>query len=493
MHLPPRALPRRIGFAFIILIVATWLAVGGALFVVLRGLHGSETQARLTDIVVPLTARLRTAVAAGQGVETVIADLEGQLAGTGVGVYAQLADGRVVGVGGSWGSLEGLSVDPSLARGDLEQGTYRAADGTTWAWSASILRAVNVRGARALIVATPDRSSADALGDLLKALPAVILLSLAVGIPIAIWLARSVTTPLRRLMVATDALATAPDGPDAPPLELEGPEEVQELTARFEGMRHELHDSRRREAELLADLRHDLRTPLTAIEGFAEALVDGTAKGPAADRAARAIVEEAHRIDALVDGLGDLERLRNGAALRPERLDARVMVEEAVARFTPAAHAAGVDLEAVPALPGLELTADRTAVQRILANLVANALAAVGSQGGTDAATPRHHVQVEVAPAADATTGRPGVMIAVTDDGPGFPPGTAERAFDRFYRADPARTGPGSGLGLAIVRELAVAHGGRAYAENLSPHGARVSVVLPVTPALTPPAGEIGA
>jgi two-component system OmpR family sensor kinase len=70
----------------------------------------------------------------------------------------------------------------------------------------------------------------------------------------------------------------------------------------------------------------------------------------------------------------------------------------------------------------------------------------------------------------------------VTDDGPGFPPGGADRAFERFYRGDPARTGQGSGLGLAIVMELALAHGGEAHAENLSPRGARVSVVLPVVP-----------
>jgi two-component system OmpR family sensor kinase len=80
----------------------------------------------------------------------------------------------------------------------------------------------------------------------------------------------------------------------------------------------------------------------------------------------------------------------------------------------------------------------------------------------------------------------------VVDDGPGFPPGGTDFAFERFYRGDPARSGPGSGLGLAIVRELARAHGGVAIAENLTPHGARVSVVLPVQPpVLVPDAGVV--
>jgi two-component system sensor histidine kinase MprB len=70
----------------------------------------------------------------------------------------------------------------------------------------------------------------------------------------------------------------------------------------------------------------------------------------------------------------------------------------------------------------------------------------------------------------------------VTDDGPGFAPGDVDRAFQRLYRGDPSRSGPGTGLGLAIVRELARAHGGDAIAENVAPHGARISVSLPVTP-----------
>jgi signal transduction histidine kinase len=79
--------------------------------------------------------------------------------------------------------------------------------------------------------------------------------------------------------------------------------------------------------------------------------------------------------------------------------------------------------------------------------------------------------------------GRPaGVSMSVTDDGPGFPPGTTEKVFERFFRADPSRSGSGSGLGLAIVRELARAHGGEAWAENVAPHGARITVLMPIVP-----------
>jgi signal transduction histidine kinase len=85
----------------------------------------------------------------------------------------------------------------------------------------------------------------------------------------------------------------------------------------------------------------------------------------------------------------------------------------------------------------------------------------------------------------------PGISMSVTDDGAGFPPGTSEKVFERFFRADPSRSGSGSGLGLAIVRELARAHGGEAWAENVAPHGARVTVLLPFVPVM--PAAKVAA
>jgi signal transduction histidine kinase len=165
--------------------------------------------------------------------------------------------------------------------------------------------------------------------------------------------------------------------------------------------------------------------------------------------------------------------------LRPEELEASALLEDTRERFVATAGAAGVELEVVASptgRPALRFAADRLAVERILANLVSNALGVTPSGG---------HVWLDAQPVAGPVSGPgdgPAVALSVTDDGPGFPPGAASRAFVRFYRADPARSGGGRGLGLAIVQELAAAHGGTAHAENVAPHGARVSVVLPVVP-----------
>jgi signal transduction histidine kinase len=150
-----------------------------------------------------------------------------------------------------------------------------------------------------------------------------------------------------------------------------------------------------------------------------------------------------------------------------------------VARFEARAAASNVDLEAADDTgEPLALAADRLAVERMLGNLVENAITAAARAGDGTA-----RGSVRVSAALDRMDGgAEAVRIEVVDDGLGFPGGTAARAFERFWRGDPARSGAGSGLGLAIVRDLAEAHGGSAQAENADPRGARVSVTLPRVP-----------
>jgi signal transduction histidine kinase len=253
-------------------------------------------------------------------------------------------------------------------------------------------------------------------------------------------------------------------------------------------MAEELATARSRETALLADLRHDLRTPLTVITGYAAALSDGTAEGDDAVRAARTIGDEAARLERLVDELGAVERLRRGTeGLRPEHIDASELLRSSAERFRATAGAVGIELAVVDSadsVGSLGFVADRGAVERIMANLISNALAAAPSPGGhiwLSATAGAAGAQDGAGAGGGAGAGET-IALAVTDDGPGFPPGAAVRAFERFYRVDPSRTGSGSGLGLAIVREFAIAHGGTAHAENVAPRGARVSVVLPRIP-----------
>jgi len=471
----PRSLTGRIVAAFVVVGLAVMLSVGAATFVALRTLHSEAAQAGLADLADSLLPQVRQSIADGDFRGT-IEEVRVRLARGGTDVLLVTADGSLINLNGSpaGGSL---ALDAATARGDVVQGAA-VIDDERVVYAATILRPRGT-GPRAVAFVQPDRSGAEALADVGRSLPLVLLVGLAVGGPLAILLARSVGRPLRRLASATaDLPAGAHD-----PLPLAGPTEVRELTERFNAMAAELEGSRARERELLANLRHDLRTPLTVISGFAAALGDGTATGPDAERAAAAIADEAERLERLVAELGTIEALREGSAgLRPEQLDAAALIAATAERFGPRAEAAGVAIEAIPGDAIPSFAADRVAVERILANLVENALrsAPAGGHVWIDARAVRSAVG-EVA----GEGGGDAVALSVSDDGPGFPPGATDRAFERFFRADPARTGSGSGLGLAIVRELAEAHGGWAYAENLAPRGARVGIVLPLVPSVT--------
>lgn len=486
----PRSLTGRIVGAFALLAVILWLAIGATMFVALRGLHAEATSSSLADIAQTFAVRVRAAVADGE-VRQVVAQITSDVSSDQVTVHLLAADGSVVDVGPRDPAPEQPIPIPASTRiGDTLTGSTRFADGQIHDYAALVLRGPNALAGRAVLLSSVDHSGADALRDVGRTLPIVILVTLAIGAPLAFLLSRSVARPLARLAARTSELVNS-GAPVGRPLALAGPAEVRDLTARVNVLADELARTRARESELLADLRHDLRTPLTVIAGYAAALADGTAYGPAAERAAAAIAEEAGRLERLVGELGAIDRLRAGAdALRLEPIDAGAILSATVARFASAAGTAGVTLGAAPAVdrgaePGsdsdhddggasLTLAADRIALDRILGNLVDNALSVVGP-GGT--------IRLE-AWRVDGVAGvaGPAVAFSIVDDGPGFVPGGTSRAFERFYRGDPSRTGHGSGLGLSIVRELALAHGGTAIAENLSPHGARVSVVLPVAP-----------
>lgn len=461
----PERVSARIAAAFAIVGLVAVLAVGAGMFVSLRSLHQEATISGLDDLAPPVLAKVR-AVAALAELRSAAAALKPDLPAD-VGLYV-LVGGRVITAEAGPAEADIASIDLSgVGLGQATGGALWASDGTRVLYSATVVRAAGVSIGRIVFVLTaPDQSGAQAIRDLLRVLPAVAFVILLVVAPIAWLLSRSITRPLRRLATATASVPVA--GATTQPLLPEGPLEVRDLTGRFNAMTAELNRIRGEERELLANIRHDLRTPLTVVGGFAEALRDGTATGDGVARAGEAIAQEAARMSGLVEDLRSIDEVGTaGVALRPEPLDPAALVVDAAARFGPRAAAAGVELRTA-ADPGLTLAADRAAVERILGNLVDNALAVVPAGG---------HVLVE---AQAGVAG--GVAFRVSDDGPGFPAGSLERAFDRFYRADPARTGSGTGLGLSIVRALARAHGGDAVAENLAPSGARVTASLPGLP-----------
>jgi signal transduction histidine kinase len=462
----PRSLTKRIFLAFALLGVAMLVTVGASLFVVLRNAHEDEIKQSLLNDVVTFEAYLvRNPASDLTGVEQRLREASTTLVDNGGFVLAQNPRGVVIVIAGTAPSTDWPPA-PATA-GKNTTGTFQN--------YVYILPSPGGTGGFKFLFGLPNNAARQALDDLFRSFWIIVIVLLLVGLPIAWLIARSVSGPMRGLAQAARDL---PSSANPDPLPVEGPTEVRVLTERFNAMAHELASTRHEETQMLANLRHDLRTPLTSIAGFAEAIADGTASGERASAAARTIAEEAQRLERLVGELGVVERLREGpSALRPEALDATRLISETASRFESRATGQGVAIEVAGTTPGepeLAFTADRLAVERILQNLVENSLSVLPKGG---------HVWLRAAPLT--MPGRPpGISLSVTDDGPGFPPGTTEKVFERFFRADPSRSGTGSGLGLAIVRELARAHGGEAWAENVAPHGARISVLLPVTPVM---------
>ncbi|MBR2488559.1 MAG: HAMP domain-containing histidine kinase, partial [Kiritimatiellae bacterium] len=209
--------------------------------------------------------------------------------------------------------------------------------------------------------------------------------------------------------------------------------------------------------EFVADVSHEIKTPLTGIIGAAEMI--GEADDSARPRLAAMIAKESKRLNALVQQILDLARLdREGAAPERARTDLAGLVREILEERRAEAESRGVEL-VFRGNGEVFADCDANLVAEAVSNLVGNAIRHSGSP------------KVEVACAATAH----GAEIAVEDHGVGIPPEHAERVFERFYRVDPARAAEsgGAGLGLAIVRRIARLHGGEVRLEPVSPHGCR--------------------
>ena len=292
------------------------------------------------------------------------------------------------------------------------------------------------------------------------------LVVLGLAAALATWLARRLTRPIRDIEHAAQQLASGDLSARAevPP---STDDELAALAATLNAMAAQLEQSRGSERAFLLSISHDLRTPLTSIRGYAEALADGTLDDAEPDerkRAATVIGAEARRLERLVRDLLDLSRLDSHQfSLSPRPGDAAEIVRDAAEAFAPQARELGIRLAVTPA-GALPVDLDPERVGQIVANLVENAMKYAQSK-------------VEVYAAAH---GPDHVAIVVTDDGPGIPADKVGLVFDRLYtvRDTPGRA-VGTGLGLAIVRELASAMGGRAWAEAPADGGSRFVVSLP--------------
>jgi two-component system sensor histidine kinase BaeS len=290
----------------------------------------------------------------------------------------------------------------------------------------------------------------------------------AAGVLAAWLLARRLAQPLRRATAATHDLAAGqlhvrlPVDERAPP-----GDELAELSRSINALGASLQRSRGLEQRFLLSVSHDLRTPLTSIRGYADALADGTLTD--VGKGAAIIQQESQRLERLVRDLLDLAHLDARSfriELQPVELTgvARAIVEA----LSPDATRRGVTLRlGEPAEGSVAVVADPDRLGQVVANLVENALKFAISA-----------VLVDTAVDAD-DPGR--AVLRVTDDGPGVAPEDLPHLFERLYvsKRVPVRREVGSGLGLAIVRELVEVMGGQVAVTAAAPRGTCFAIRLP--------------
>lgn len=293
------------------------------------------------------------------------------------------------------------------------------------------------------------------------------LVAAAAGAALGVLMASTMSRRLREL--AGRALALAQATHHAPPA---SGDEVDQLADAFSIMEQALARKEQQRRRLLADIAHELKTPLAVVQANLESMLDELTP-PRPERLA-ALHTQVSLLSRLVNDLRDLALAEAGElSLHKEPADLGEMVEQAADLWRPRFEEMGARL-VVEREPAPRVWADTDRIGQVLANLLSNAVRHLPGEGGW----------VRLRVRRGGTPDRPEVVVTVEDNGPGIPESSLPYLFDHFYRADVSRsrrTG-GTGIGLAIVKSVVEAHGGRVWARNRPEGGAEFGFALPAGP-----------
>lgn len=286
-----------------------------------------------------------------------------------------------------------------------------------------------------------------------------VLLILAVGSG-ARWL-RRISRPLDELVEASSRVAS---GDYSVRVEEKGPPEVYALMRGFNSMAEQLQASDRQRRNLLADISHELRTPITVIQGNVEGILDGVY--PADEARLKSVIEETQLLSRLVDDLRTLALAESGALqLKREPTDLAGLIRDTVSNVTLQAEEKDVRIHlSMAGAP--EINIDPQRIREVLTNLLLNALRYTPPGG-----------EIKILLATGNASSEGGTTVSIADSGPGIEPDHLPHVFERFYKSSDSG---GMGLGLSIAKYLVEAHGGEIWAESEPGKGTRISFTIPV-------------
>jgi signal transduction histidine kinase len=290
------------------------------------------------------------------------------------------------------------------------------------------------------------------------------LVALFVAFILGLFMSAWIGNPLKRL---ADGARQIESG-SYPTLRKEGPREVQELAESFNNMSSRVQQTEESQRDFLANVSHELKTPITSIQGFAQSILDGAANS-AQDlhQASEIIYNEAARMHRLVIDLLTLSKLEGGTAnLQYSTVDLSSLVEQVVEKMQPQIQTAGIIIfQEIDKHQFVFGDADRLA--QVFTNLMDNAIKFTPQKG-------KISISIKAEPAS--------ILASISDTGPGIPSQEESRIFERFYQVDKSRRGGSSrgiGLGLSIARQIILSHNGEIWVSSSPEKGSTFFIRLP--------------
>ncbi len=466
------SLRMRLILSYTLIVVLCLSMVAVVVSVMLQGYRDRFVMARLDDMTIPIYIQARSLTQGRASLDEVWAKLEEQAQNTGVYILLVDSDGNIIRQASPQESLRQQSVElppEELPNGLLTpyHGTYVTSGGQTFIFAAypfgKLFGSQKLPEIRALVLSIPRSGALAIWTSLVRPFFWAGLIALGVSVAIAFILARSVYRPIRRVTKAAEEMAQGKYDQEIP---VAGPEEIKGLAVGFNQMAKQVKLSQQRLRNFVADVSHQLRSPLTSIRGFAQAILDGTASDSDTKlRVAQVIEDEPKRMIRQVDELLELSQMQSGQIqMAREAVDIKELLEHCQEIFSMRAEEKVLVLR-TEFEPLMSVVGDIDRLEQVFSNLLDNAIKHSPAGG-------------EINIIGRQTTAD-SVGITVADSGPGIPPEQLAHVFERFYQAGEVRTGVG--LGLAITKEIVLAHGGKIEVNSTLGKGTEFIIRLPTS------------